>query len=540
VDKRSVLWYLPNFKTGTAWTQVASNVAQVSAGHNLVCQISTSQHVLCGTPNPASGAVTWTDTGASNLKQISASAGKQFWAIDTSNNLVQVKDYTQLSSTSTFVASGVEQVAVDGRGVVCQVNSNQYVYCSNWSAPSATANPAPYYGLPWVETSSKLQNIAVVEGQVLGTDSNGDEWLLQDWGNSATWIKIAYGGAGTVMSGASTPSQFLAADFAPGEVPVLMFMGQSNSSGSDELIPRFISPSSPNVWSVQNAGWNYLPGNQNGTSPQFTNPISSISSVQWTNFNLTPTGPDMDLGFNANAANAGPSGNAANFAAYQWQGLINAGWPLPDLYVIHIAWPSQGVDAVDTTTASDPWTVNGVNLWQPLLTASKTPSNALAPFARTIVYRALQNLLAAGKTPRIIGLQWNQWEAEAGNANPVSITDAPTNYNNLISGFYGATGIHFPIQFVKPLSTAYGTTPLSEMQTVFSNLIANDPTDLSQIDVSTVSSNIFSGGIFGGGDGSIHYNFDTHNWFAKQAIGTCLLQANCGVRITSLPGTAPN
>jgi hypothetical protein len=37
------------------------------------------------------------------------------------------------------------------------------------------------------------------------------------------------------------------------------------------------------------------------------------------------------------------------------------------------------------------------------------PSYALAPFARQVVYRALQNILASGKTPRLMGLQWNQW-----------------------------------------------------------------------------------------------------------------------------------
>jgi hypothetical protein len=540
VDKSGVLWFLPNFKTGTTWTQIATNVMQVSAGHNLVCEISSSQHVLCGVPNPNSGAVTWTDTGATNLKQIAASAGKQFWAVDTSGNLIQVKDYTQLASTSTMVASGVAQVAVDGRGVVCEVSTSGTVACSNWSAPAAAANPTPYFPLPFVQTTSQLTNISVVEGQVLGTDANGDEWLLQDWANSATWFRFAYGGPGTVMAGASIPSQYLAADFAPGEVPVLMFMGQSNSVGDNELLPRFISPASPNVWAVQNAGWNYLPGNQNGASPLFTNPISTISSVQWTNFNIIPTGPDFNLGYNYNVNNTGPGNNAANFAAYQWQGLINAGWQLPDLYVVHIAWPGEGLDPADNqgSTAGIAFAVHGLALWQPTLDATQEPSYALAPFARTVVYRALQNLLAAGKTPRVLGLQWNQWETDAEFAT--SIADAPANYGNLISGFYAATGIHFPIQFVRPLSTNYGTTQLSQMQTVFANLVANDPADLSVIDVSQVSPNIFSGGIFGGGDGSVHYSNDTQIWFAHQAIATCLLQANCGVKIPVLPGTAPN
>jgi hypothetical protein len=290
------------------------------------------------------------------------------------------------------------------------------------------------------------------------------------------------------------------------------------------------------VWGVTNQGWNFLPGNENGTTP-FNGIISTIDTVAWSNFALSPSGPDMNLGFNTNA---GPGGDAANFAAYQWQGLVNAGWPLPDLYIVHIAWPSQGVDAADTTTASAAWTTHGVNLWQPALTASQEPSYALAPFARQITYRALQALLAGGKTPRVLGLQWNQWEAEAGNANPVSIQDAPNNYSSLFNGLFAAVGTRYPVQFVKPLSTAYGATVLSQMQTVFANLAATDPAHLSVIDVSQVSSTIFSGGVLGGGDGAVHYNLDTHQWFAQQAIGTCLQQANCGVRITSLPSSPPN
>jgi hypothetical protein len=540
VDSSGILWFLPNFKTSTTWTQVATNVAQVSAGHNLVCQLSGSQHVLCATTTLGSSTITWFDTGATNLKQIAASAGSQLWAVDTSGNLLQVKDYTQLAATSTLVASGVAQVAVDGRGVVCQLNTSQTVSCSNWSAPSATANPAPYYPLPLVQTTKQLTNIAIVEGQVLGTDSNGDEWLLQDWANSATWFRFAYGGAGTVMAGASIPSHYLAADFAPGEVPVLFYMGQSNSAGYNELLPRFISPASPNVWSIQNAGWNYLAGNQNGTSPQFTNAISSISSVQWTNFNINPTGTDFNLGWNYNVNGTGPSNNAADFTAYQWQGLINAGWPLPDLYIVHIAWPGEGLDPTDNqgSTAGIAFAVHGLALWQPTLTTSQQPSYALAPFARTIIYRALQNLLASGKTPRLLGLQWNQWETDAEFAQ--SIADAPTNYNNLFSGFTSALGTNFPIQLVRPLSTNYGTTQLAQMQTVFANLAANDPIDFSIIDVSTVSPNIFSGGVFGGGDGAVHYTNDTQIWFAHQSIATCLLNANCGTRITSLPASPPN
>lgn len=316
-----------------------------------------------------------------------------------------------------------------------------------------------------------------------------------------------------------------------------MIMGQSNSVGHDVIPARFISAASPNVWGIENGGWNFLPGNTNGGSPAFGGTIGSIGSVQWTNYALTPTGPDLNLGFNSNA---GPGGNAANFAAYEWQGLVNAGWPLPDLYIIDIAWPSEGVDAADTTTAVAPWTTHGVNLWQPALSAAQAPSYALAPFARTIMYRGLQSLLRAGKTPHVLGLQWNQWEAEAGNSNPIVIAHAPANYTNLFGGFAAAIGSSFPIQFTKPLSPYYSTAVLGEMQNVFANLTAADPVNRSIIDISLFSTTIFSGGVYGGGDGAVHYNLDTQAWFGAQAVGACISQGNCGPRITSLPAAAPD
>ncbi len=252
----------------------------------------------------------------------------------------------------------------------------------------------------------------------------------------------------------------------------------------------------------------------------------------------------MNLGFNSG------SGNAANFAAHQWQSLINAGRNLPNLHIIHIGWPSQGVDPLDYYDPNAAaWVKHGVNLWQPGLGTSMQPSYALAPFARRILYLALRDIVNSGKVPRIIGMQWNQWEAEAmnttaaSNRSAITVANAPRNYAALFNGFYDAAGAHFPIQFVKPLSTVaafQGYTPA--MQNVFSNMVAAAPSDYSIIDVSTVSSSIFSGGSLGGGDGTIHYNLDTHKWFAAQAINTCLVNGKCGTRILpgTLPGTAPN
>jgi len=544
IDSSHVLWYLPNFKTSTNWIKVASGVAKISAAHNLLCQINNNQHVYCsGSPTPPSAgdsngyhSINWTDTGASNFDQIAVSAGTQFWGVDTSGNLIQVKDYKAVAATSTAVAAGVQQVAVDGRGLVCQVNNDQFVYCSNWASPAAIANPEPYHGLPWFKSNAQLKNITVADGQVWGVDSSGKAWQLPDYTNAPGWFRIANIGVGAQVSGASTPSGFAPSSFGSNDVAVLMFMGQSNSAGINPQPTRFIAPASPNVWGIENAGWNFLPGNKNGTAP-FSGAISTIQSVSWINWAISATGADMNLGFN-NVS--GAAGNAANFAAFQWQQLVNAGWKLPDLYIVHIGWPSQGVDVQDVERGSAAWITHGVNLWQPGLDTSKLPSYALAPFARTIMYRGLKSILASGKTPRVLNLQWNQWEAEANNAHPITVTNAPNNYKNLVNGFNAALGTRFPIQFVKPLSAAYGASTLTQMQKVFADLVATDTANLSVIDVSQVLTSIYSGGILGGGDGSVHYNLDTHGWFASKAMAPCLISGNCGTRITSLPGAAPN
>jgi hypothetical protein len=547
LDAAGTLWYLSNFKTSTTWIKVASGVSQISAGHNLLCQINSNGHVYCSTsPNPAAASpdangfqsLQWFDAGATNFKQIAVSAGNQIWAVDANSNLVQVADYTNLAATSKNVASGILQVAVDGRGLLCELAANNNsVFCTNWPVPPASSSGGYYSLNSWYAVGTQMQNIAVADGQVWSTDASGYVWLLPDYTNSNTWYKVAFGQVGDVLSAASVPSTFTPSTFASDEVAVMLFMGQSNAVGINSIPTRFVAQASPNVLGVQNAGWNYLPGNVNGTTP-FNNTISSIQSIQWQNWSIVSGGTDMNLGF---TSTTGGGGNAADFAAYEWQAMINAGAQLPNLYIIDIGWPSQGVDAQDTYSGtSEPWVAHGVNLWQPTLTSSQIPSYALAPFARTIVYDALTNILASGKKPRILGLQWNQWEAEAGNANTVSITDAPTNYTNLVNNFYTAVGSHFPIVFIKPLSTAYGTTALSEMQQVFANLASNDPTDISVLDISTVSSTIFSGGVLGGGDGSVHYNLDTHLWFANQAIGICLTTNQCGSRLTSVPATAPN
>jgi hypothetical protein len=372
------------------------------------------------------------------------------------------------------------------------------------------------------------------------------------------------------QANASPTAQQHVPRFQPDEVAVLFVMGQSNSAGLNSLPADYVltgaqgtgsntgGTPAPNVWGIRNDGWGNIAGNVNGPGAPFTQPISAIDQVAWVNWSDS-TSSDMNLGY------YGGGGNAANFAAHAWQTAINAGEPLPDLYIIHIGWGSQGVDVADDAySGCCGWTMHGVNLWQPMLDATKTPTYALAPFARRMMYLGLKQILASGKKPRILGLEWNQWEAEAAllntAGNVTTIRRAPQNYAALFSSFFGAIGSKFPVMIVKPLSAAYDNAAanaiapydpaaLEDMQKVFEGFIAADPSTFSFIDASAspdwngqpASFGIFWGGSLGGGDGSVHYNLDTQKWFGEQALVQCLgALKQCGPRVTALPKLPPN
>lgn len=389
------------------------------------------------------------------------------------------------------------------------------------------------------------------------------------------FVLAACGGSGSSTSPVQAPTAAAVAAeqnghrFRPDEVAVLFVMGQSNSAGLNGLPANYLltgasgtgssagGTPAPNVWGIRNDGWGNINGNADGSGAPFTQPISAIDQVAWVNWSDSASS-DMNLGY------YGGSGNAADFAAYAWQSAINAGEALPDLYIIHIGWGSQGVDVADDAfSGCCGWTMHGVNLWQPLLDATKAPTYALAPFARRMMYLGLKQILAAGKKPRILGLEWNQWEAEAAPlnsaGNATTIGRAPQNYANLFSGFFAAVGSKFPVMIVKPLSVAYDNVSnavapyepasLASMQKVFGGFIGADPGTFSFVDASQSPDwngqppgfGIFQGGSLGGGDGSVHYNLDTQKWFGDQALASCLGTSHlCGPRISALPKLPPD
>src|SRR5260370_395709 len=105
----------------------------------------------------------------------------------------------------------------------------------------------------------------------------------------------------------------------------------------------------------------------------------------------------------------------------------------------------------------------GSNHGHPCVEAPQPPFYGCARRPGGMMYLGLKQILATGKKQRILGLEWNQWEAEAvpqnSAGNVTTIRRAPENYANLFSSFFGTVGSEFPVMFVKPLSVAFDNFP---------------------------------------------------------------------------------
>jgi hypothetical protein len=127
--------------------------------------------------------------------------------------------------------------------------------------------------------------------------------------------------------------------------------------------------------------------------------------------------------------------------ARNWQYHITAGnaLGLPDLYVVRVPWSGQGI-GLNSDSANARWNVLGAN------TAALTVEN-LAYFTQFIVQQAVNNLVRAGKSVRVIGNVWVQGEQDSKNQ-----TDA-NNYQRecgvVLDMFDKAVGCVIPTTFVK-------------------------------------------------------------------------------------------
>lgn len=281
--------------------------------------------------------------------------------------------------------------------------------------------------------------------------------------------------------------------WGPNDAPIFIVLGQSNSYGHGTTLAAGEQIATPlaNVKTLSKAALYNL----------------TFSSVNWTGFttlgdaNIGP--PDgSSLGSQNHCV------NAANEMARQWQAHINAGnaMGLPDLHVILMGWGSQGMHL----------TAHVENRWSP--DRSATDVESMYPRALKTLRLAIDSLIAQGKNPRILAVQWNQWETEAANA-PAHL-HANMNFLRIIHGINDAIGTReVPWRFFYPMASGVGwpAAQLQAVRTAIANVVADDPVHRTLIDTRLAPG--YTGvspafGIFL--NDNIHYQPTVQKWFGQQ------------------------
>jgi len=275
------------------------------------------------------------------------------------------------------------------------------------------------------------------------------------------------------------------------DAPILIVLGQSNSYGHNTLLPpneRIHAPGLKNVFTLSQSE------------------VYSIdfSSISWRN--LTSSG-DANIGTPAGSVlgNQNNPVNSANRFAVLWQNHINSGndLNLPDLYTVLMGWGSQGMFQGATT----------YNRWSP--DRQEADVESLYPRALRTLCMAIDSLQAIGKKPRIISIQWNQWESEA--LTTAAAKASALNFNRIVAGINNALGCsEIPWHFFYPVSQVYDTNNTKIVIQALESVVTTDPIWRAFIDprhaphFTGVAPNF---GIFGADN--VHYNSQTHQWFAQ-------------------------
>lgn len=315
---------------------------------------------------------------------------------------------------------------------------------------------------------------------------------------SLTFAAIAAptGAAGTVEPAAvvnATAAEPVTAAYGPNDAPVLIVLGQSNAVGPRVTDPADIATcrNMPNVVGLR----------------RDVNRAAGLANATWGAYTCENT----NLGDDAGAA--GPLYNTATSFAMRWQRAIDSGTDLPNLHVIHVAWSGQGITAE-----------SGVdNRWWP-----ERPGNSVESLHQLTVNtitNALRALHEQGKTPRILGLHWNQWESEALHMALDSAEHAEQAYREVLGAFVAPAGdAWFPIYLYRPRSTALHLDQVTKGFTVeaFESMAAAegsrfrimDPADATLPDGTALfdPAVALNYGIYGG-DG-VHYTAAVQRWFA--------------------------
>jgi hypothetical protein len=237
------------------------------------------------------------------------------------------------------------------------------------------------------------------------------------------------------------------------------------------------------------------------------NRVVGATVATWTNYSCA--------GYNLGEEyNGGRAYHLAGLFARRWQAAINAGAQLPNLYIVHIGWAGQGFQQADV--GHDRWWVG----------RDATDIESLYPLSQNVLARGIQNLQAAGKRPRIIGLHWNQWEAEAMNNTVSSAADAQAKFSAFIASLRAVTGsAAYPIYLYRPrifsVNNAASTSYVASAFTALAS--APTPNVFQLIDVVDATNaggslvyNSAASPNFGVYNDGVHYTRVVQEWFAAK------------------------
>ncbi|MGW2545384.1 galactose-binding domain-containing protein, partial [Kitasatospora sp. NPDC001574] len=312
------------------------------------------------------------------------------------------------------------------------------------------------------------------------------------------------------VSVAAEPAQ---APYGANDVPVLIVLGQSNAEGWGAPLDTADKTKCQSLNRVK--GLN-----------RTNNRVAGATSATWSPYTCKGNNLGQEHG---TGLNSGFNYNVASATALRWQRATEAGTALPDLNVIHVAWGSQGV--LETEYGAN-------NRWYP----GRDPNDveSLFPLAMNTITNGLRALEAAGKQPRIIGIHWNQWEAEAKNAGTTvdGLQEAFLKVLNPLRTITGDTGA--PIFLYQPRSRFYvaqfGEQRTQVVTEAMTTLIGEQPAPhpyrmLDAANATTATGtplynpNISNYGIYTDG---VHYTGDVHKWFTDQQWKTVFTDQQYG------------
>ncbi|MFJ1709424.1 discoidin domain-containing protein [Kitasatospora sp. NPDC088346] len=307
------------------------------------------------------------------------------------------------------------------------------------------------------------------------------------------------------------------APYAANDAPVLIALGQSNAASATQM-------SNPD--DVAKCGnFTHVKGLK-----RTDNRMAGALNATWAPYTCAGTNMGADIYPN--------SYSVASLTALRWEQAIKDGQSLPDLYVIHVAWGGQGIQEADAPN----------NRWWP--DRDQSDRESLHQLTLNTISNSLRALRDAGKTPRIIGMHWNQWEQEAhtGVTATISASHMQQAFRNVLDPLQTITGTTgYPVFLYRPRSTTFDATAtqhVTDALTALANLPAPNPYRLIDPALATTATGTplydpSAGPMYGIFQSDrIHYTQPVQEWFAAQQWNSVFTDGRFGAPVAGTSNAA--